>query len=188
MLSGRTRCVWMHRTGVQSYSPACKFRNYKLTATQAANKYKLVALQAWKTTSLPTLLCFFSSFFPFLLCLFLILTKKHKRLAPHRHRTVQNLLPIFFKWNTSLTPYRHDETDACRHTGNKTINLSPHRRNTKLQACRPTGVIQTTSLPPHRRDTKQRASSLQPHRRQNFFFAFFFHRHNTNYKLAAPQA
>ena len=63
---------------------------------------------------------------------------------------------------------------ACLHTGNKTTSLPPKRRNTKLQACRPTGVIQTTSLPPYRRNTKQQALIVQPQRQQNFFFSFFF--------------
>ena len=164
---------------------------------------------------------FFFLPFPFLLCLFLILCfflcffflKNHTRLPPRRHRTVQNLLPIFFKWNTSLTPYTGMiKPQPCRHTGNKTTNLPPHRRNTKLQACRPRGV-----------NTKQQAYSLTGNKTSSslffvclfvFFFSFLFspphrrstklqacchtgiiqttsllpHRHNTNFKLAAPQA
>ena len=86
LLSGLTRCVGMHRTSVQ----------YKLTATQAANKYKLVALQAWKTTCLPTFffsfcLSFFVSFWFFFFFFEIKLTK----LPPHRHRTERNLLPFF---------------------------------------------------------------------------------------------
>ena len=217
----------MHRTGVQSYSPACKFRNYKLTATQAAKKYKLVALQAWKTTCLPT--CFFFFFlFSFLLCFFLILcfcffffgNQTHKVTAPqHKHRTVQNLLPFFkiffiFKWNTSLTPYRHDKTTSCpshRHKRTST-SLSPHRLNTNTQANSHTGYPENISLQPHRRKT----TILPPHRRNTknynlvatqatklllLNFLLFRrhtgviqttslppHRHNTKYKLATPQA
>ena len=205
----------MHRTGVQSYSPACKFRNYKLTATQAAKKYKLVALQAWKTTCLPTCFFFFSFFlsffvsFLFFVFFFFFGNQTHKVTAPqHKHRTVQNLLPFFkiffiFKWNTSLTPYRHDKTTSCpshRHKRTST-SLSPHRLNTNTQANSHTGYPEnislqphrrkTTILPPHRRNTKK----LQPcchsgNKTSSSQFSSFSppHRRNTDYKLTATQA
>ena len=69
---------------------------------------------------------------------------------------------------------RNTKLQACCHTGIiQTTSLPSHRRNTKQQACRHTGIIQTTSSPPHRRNTKQQALSLQPYRQQNFLLSFF---------------
>ena len=88
---------------------------------------------------------------------------------------------------TSLPPHgRNTKLQPCRPTGviqtTKLFFFStpPHRRNTKLLACCHTGMIQNTSLPPHRRNTKQQALSLRPYRQQNFFLSFFFlFRHHT---------
>ena len=186
MLSGLTQCVGMHRTGVQSYSPACKFRNYKLTATHwAANKYKLVALQAWKTTCLLTLYFFFFLPFPFSLFCFVVfffgkITQGYRHAGIEQYKT---WCLFFFKWNTSLTPYTGViKPQACRHTGNKTTNVPPHRRNTKLQACRPTGIYKTTSF----KLTATQATKLLL---RFFFFSFLFsspHRRSTKLQACCP--
>ena len=75
---------------------------------------------------------------------------------------------FFCKWNSSLTPYRHDKTTIWPPHEHKRItstSLSPHRLNTthKLIATQATLRIQahshtgekTTILPPLRRNTKK---------------------------------
>ena len=64
---------------------------------------------------------------------------------------------------------------ACRPTGViQTTSLPPYRRNTKLQACRHTGIIQTTSSPHHRRNTKLQAYSHTGNKTTTSFFFFLF--------------
>ena len=87
---------------------------------------------------------------------------------PHRHNTKQQAL--------SLQPHRQQNFFFSFFFFFLFFS-PPHGRNTKLQACCHTGVI-----------------NLPPHRQQNFFFSFFLlflffsppHGRNTNYKLAAP--
>ena len=169
------------RAVVQPRMQISKLQTYRHTNSEQIQACRPAGVKNYK---LADVFMFFFFLFSFPSLFVSYSNKKHTRLPPHRHRTVQTCCLFFFKWNTSLTPYRHDETTS----------LPPHRQqNYKLAATQ--AQHKTTSLPPHRRNTKQRASSLQPHRRQNFFFAFFFsflfRRHTgvvQNYKLAATQA
>ena len=121
---------------------------------------------------------------------------------PHRHNTKQQALSLqphrqqnfffsfFFLFLFFSPPHgRNTKLQACCHTG--VINLPPHRQQNFFFSffffcfCffrRHTGVIQTTSSPPRPTGEIQATKLLLLS-----FFSFLFRRH-TGYKLAATQA
>ena len=158
-----------------------KLQTYRHTSSEKIQACRPTGVKNYMLTDVFVFFSIFLSFFVSFLFFFFFLfflEIKHTRLPPHSTRIEQYktcCFFFFFKWNTSLTPYRHDKTTSCpshRHKRTST-SLSPHRLNTNTQADSHTGNPENISSQGHRRKT----TMLPPHR------------HNTkNYKLAAPQA
>ena len=91
------------RAVVQPRMQISKLQTYRHTlsseqiqACRPADVKNYMLADAFYITSL-LFLSFFVCFLFFVSFLFFFFLKNHTRLPPHRHRTVQNLLPIFFK-------------------------------------------------------------------------------------------